>query len=116
MVYYSHQFGWHYHERRTALSLLSHLKVIETEVQLPWAARSFMQTLLSLEAQKAKIEDECGERLSWYPVEGEKRIAFRRADVDVTDETDWPNQHEWLASKFEKLNEVFRPRIERMRR
>ena len=68
----------------------------------------------ALEAQKAKIEDECGERLSWYPVESEKRIAFRRPDVDVTDETDWPNQHEWLASKFEKLNEVFRPRIERI--
>ena len=69
----------------------------------------------ALEEQKAEIEDECGECLSWYPVESEKRIAFRRADVDVTDKTDWPNQHEWLAYKFEKLNEVFRPRIEDMR-
>ena len=48
------------------------------------------------------------------PKFSEKRIAFRRADVDVTDETDWSNQHEGLASKFEKLNEVFRPRIERI--
>ena len=46
-------------------------------------------------------------------VESEKRIAFIKTDVDPTDETDWHNQHEWLANKFEKLNEVFRPRIER---
>ena len=69
----------------------------------------------TLGEQKAKIEDECGEPLSWYPVESEKRIAFLKKDVDVTDETDWPDQHEWLASKFEKLIEVFRPRIEDMR-
>ena len=65
-----------------------------------------------LEKQKTEIEDECGECLSWYPMESEKRIAFIKKDVDPTDETDWPNQHEWLANKFEKLNEVFRSRIE----
>ena len=70
----------------------------------------------ALEEQKAEIHNDCGECLEWYGVDSEKRIAFIKADADPTDETDWPDQHEWLASKFEKLIEVFRPRIERMRR
>ena len=61
--------------------------------------------------QQAEIHKECGESLSWYPTPSEKRVAFIKQDVDVTDEADWPNQHAWIASKLEKLNEVFRPRI-----
>ena len=68
MIHSFKQFGWHYHERRTALSLLSHLKTIETEAQLPWAFRSFMQTLLSLmevthDDPKAKTEYKILERI-----------------------------------------------------
>lgn len=70
----------------------------------------------ALEEQQAKIHSECGGPLSWYAeVASEKRIAFLKWDTDVTDETDWSDQHEWIVSKFEKLNEVFRPRIERLK-
>lgn len=76
------------------------------------AATTYFNALME---QQAKIHKECGESLSWYPVDSEKRIAFIKEDADVTDEKDWPNQHKWLATKLEKLNEVFRPRIERLK-
>ena len=76
------------------------------------AATTYFNVLIE---QQAEIHKECGESLSWYSVYSEKRIAFRKEDADPTDEKDWINQHEWLATKFEKLNEVFRPRIEKLK-
>ena len=67
----------------------------------------------SLKAQQVKIESELGENLYFYEVESEKHIDLHLKDCDVTDETDWSDQHQWLATKFEKLVEVFRPRIEK---
>ena len=69
----------------------------------------------SLEEQQAEIENECGEPLSWYAVSSEKRVAFINTDVDVTNAADWCNQHEWLATNLERLVEVFRPRILKLR-
>ena len=73
----------------------------------------------SLKEQQAEIENECSESLSWYAVSSEKRVTFinadTNADTDVTNETDWGNQHEWLATNLEKLVEVFRPRILELR-
>lgn len=65
----------------------------------------------ALQEQQAEIEQECGESLSWDILSSENQVNFGNMDVDVTNETDWPNQHEWLATKLEKLVEVFRPHI-----
>ena len=67
----------------------------------------------ALMEQQAEIEEEFGESLKWWGEvhRGEQRLGIKKADVDPADETDWPNQHEWLATKLEKFNEVFRPRI-----
>ena len=55
----------------------------------------------ALEEEQAQIRVECGEYLSWYSgASTEKRIAFIKADADPTDEQDWSNQHEWIASKL----------------
>ncbi len=40
------------------------------------------------------------------------RLHLKLKDCDVTDKTDCPRQHEWLAMKVENLVEVFRPKIE----
>ena len=69
----------------------------------------------SLKEQQAEIENECGESLSWVCLSSEKRVNFGNRDVDVTNEIDWCNQHEWLATHLEKLVEVFRPRILNLR-
>lgn len=68
-----------------------------------------------LQEQQAEIENKYGESLSWYAVKKENCVNVATMDVDVTDETDWPNQHEWLATKLEKLVEVFRPHILELR-
>ena len=70
----------------------------------------------ALVKQKAEIHSECGGSLSWYAeAASEKRIAFLKWDIDVRDETDWSDQHEWIVSKIEKLIEVFHARIERLK-
>ena len=67
----------------------------------------------ALKEQQAEIEKEFGESLEWWGNirSGEQRLGLIKVDVNPADETDWPNQHEWLATKLEKVNEVFRPRI-----
>ena len=68
----------------------------------------------SLEEQKEEIKSQFGEPLEWFAgYKTEKHVALR-TEADPGDENDWPRQHEWLATKLEKLNEVFRPRIERL--
>ena len=73
-------------------------------------ARTFFDALME---QQAEIEEEFGESLEWREKgpRGDRRLRLTKADVNPDDETDWPNQHEWLATKLEKFNEVFRPRI-----
>ena len=66
-----------------------------------------------LEEQQAEIEEEFGEPLEWeeLPENESGRISLRKVDTDPADETDWPNQHDWLASRLELFDKVFRPRI-----
>ena len=66
-----------------------------------------------LKEKQQEIENEFGESLKWEerPTNKEKYISFSKSGTDPTDKTDWPNQHKWLATKIEKFNEVFRPRI-----
>ena len=73
-------------------------------------ARTFFDALME---QQAEIEEEFGESLEWREKgpRGDRRLRLKKSDVNPADERDWPNQHEWLATKLEKVNEVFRPRI-----
>ena len=65
-----------------------------------------------LKEQQREIEEEFGESLDFFAEwETERHIALRK-EADPGDENDWPRQHEWMATKLEKLNEVFRPRIQ----
>ena len=67
-----------------------------------------------LKEQQAEIEEAFGEPLEWAEMPGKKscRISLRKGDMDPTDVSDWPKQHEWLADKLERFNTVFRPRIQ----
>jgi len=66
-----------------------------------------------LKQQKNEIESEIGTELEWegLPNRKESRIAIRRLDLDPTDRTDWPEQHEWIANQLEAFDTAFRPRI-----
>ena len=77
-------------------------------------ARTFFDALM---VQQAGIEEEFCELLEWRErgPRGDRRLRLIKADVDPADETDWSSQHEWLADKLERFNEVFRPRIMELR-
>ncbi len=66
-----------------------------------------------LQAQADDIAEEFGEALEWaeLPHRKSSRVLLKKGDTDPTDETDWQNQHEWLLSKLERFDKVFRPRI-----
>lgn len=66
-----------------------------------------------LKEQQEKIEKEFGEPLEWdeLPDTESSKISLCKENTDPTDESDWPNQHEWFASKLELFDKVFRPRI-----
>ncbi len=66
-----------------------------------------------LKEQQEAFHKEFGEPLEWneLPEYKRSRISLYKEDTDPADETDWPNQHEWFASKLELFDKVFRPRI-----
>ena len=76
------------------------------------SAQAFFHSLIK---QQREIENELGEKCDCYEgVQGETQIYVELKYCDVTDETDWSDQHQWLAMKLEKLVEVFRPRVEKL--
>ena len=66
-------------------------------------------------ARKDEIETALGEPLVWYNQEGvNARRIFYRKTVDIFDQEGWPNQHEWLREKLEKLHGVFAPMVKNL--
>ena len=60
-----------------------------------------------IERQRGKIENELEETLKWT----KNRVYLPKKDTDPWNKDDWENQHEWLMSKLESFDRVFRPRI-----
>lgn len=72
------------------------------------------QRLRGLEAQKDDIERELGYGLEWgsqKPDARDRRIACYLPDADPEDASDWPRQHEWLATRLNALYGVFVERV-----
>ena len=85
---------------------------IATAFIMKGSAQDFLHSLIK---QQTEIENELGEKIGCSEsVHGEKQLYVELKCCDVTDETDWSDQHQWLAMKLEKLVEVFRPRIEKL--
>lgn len=66
----------------------------------------------ALEAEKEAITAEIGYPLNWYNPEGPKvcRIYVRKS-VDLRDQSNWVEQHQWLLERLEDLQRVFAPRV-----
>ena len=71
-------------------------------------ARPFYDQLL---AQKAAIEGELGEPLTWYGGKGKQFRVYLRHPAKIDDKKAWPAQHAWLLQALEKLHKVFAPRV-----
>lgn len=68
-----------------------------------------------LEAQKAEIEAEFGEPLTWYnhPDVKSCRIYVRRTgNLNAKDK--WADQHQWLVEKLDRLYKVFSHRVKQL--
>ena len=66
-----------------------------------------------LQSDRATIDHELGEMVSWeeMPDQQDCRIAFYREGADLEDEADWPQQHDWLATRLNALHRVFARRL-----
>ena len=66
-----------------------------------------------LKEQQEEIHNEFGETFAWneLPTSERSRISLSKQDTDPLDENDWTQQYEWLTTRLERFNQVFRPRI-----
>ena len=67
-----------------------------------------------LEGQQEEIERELGYRLEWgdqLPTARDRRISCYRREVDVADESEWPDQHRWMAKSLNDMHRVFAQRV-----
>lgn len=78
-------------------------------VQLYLTGQNAISHFHLLSRQREEIENELGEPLEWQ--EERCRTFLWQDSVDPTNEDEWSNQHEWLASKLELFDKVFRPRV-----
>jgi len=66
-----------------------------------------------LHEQRPEIESELGYPLIWeeLPDGLDSRISVALGDVDPDDRSDWPRQHEWLASRLNEFHKAFFNRV-----
>ena len=70
-----------------------------------------------LKEQQEDIETKVGEELEWEELPRRKASAvalYQKGNTDPKNEDDWKNQHEWIASKLTKFDEVFRERLQEL--
>lgn len=75
-------------------------------------ARTYFAALL---VERAAIEADFGAPLVWYDAAAsDRRIYVQRGFADVSDRTSWPDQHVWLADRFDALHRAFHDRARRL--
>lgn len=67
----------------------------------------------ALESQKSNIEQELGEPLSWFFLEGKKRssITLHKPGFELQDQSQWPATQAWFLAKIGRMRSVFASRI-----
>ena len=66
-----------------------------------------------LREQAAEIEQGLGHSLEWeeLPTKRDSRVAVYLNDLEPADQTDWPRQHGWLATKLNGMHRVLSQRV-----
>lgn len=81
---------------------------VEFSVSLPNSHRYFEL----LEAQKAEIQAELGQTLTWSSAPDKRTCkAYVRLSSNFLDRAEWVKEHEWLRANLEGFYRVFAPRI-----
>jgi hypothetical protein len=89
----------------------------QVRAELYIAGDSAKLYLAELMVQRAEIEHEFGEQLTWedLPTRRDCRVAIYLNDVDPEDQADWARQHRWLADKLNRMHRVFSKRVPALR-
>jgi len=62
-----------------------------------------------------KSYENIGENLIWDEIPDKKvSWVYIKKDANVSDKSDWPNQHKWLMETLEKFDKFFRPKIKQI--
>lgn len=66
----------------------------------------------ALRSHASEIESQVGQKLQWHSPPGQNTsyITLRKINTDPVDRSDWPAQHEWLATNLETFYDVFAER------
>ena len=69
-----------------------------------------------LKEQQNDIEINFGEELEWEELPHRKScvVALHKSGANPQAEDDWKNQHEWMASRLTKFDDVFRDRLQEL--
>lgn len=75
------------------------------------------QLFAALESQRARIEQELGEPMTWYNPENTRmsRVYVRRA-AEINDRSQWPTYYAWLKDRLEALARIFVPKVQALPR
>lgn len=66
-----------------------------------------------LHAEREAIEAELGFEMEWCRRSDRKAaVIWYTVDADISNEADWPNQISWMQNGLERLDAVFRPRVQ----
>ncbi len=87
---------------------------ISADLNINEKSKSAYQALF---AQKDEIEKEFGNPLIWneLPQKIQSTIGITNEHADITNESDWENQFDWLIDKLDRLDKVFRRRVRELR-
>jgi hypothetical protein len=98
---------------RSGMNIAATINTVKNRIGVElWISNgSAKEQFSSLKGKKDEIESRMQEHLEWQGLPDSKgaRIVVYKTDVDPTDESGWPEQHEWLVKQIEKFNTVFRP-------
>jgi hypothetical protein len=71
-----------------------------------------VQPFKALETHKDEIETQIGQKLEWHSPPGNTQCrAYLATPGDFSDESQWPQQHQWLEATLEQFQKVFVPII-----
>ena len=86
-------------------------------VELYISSEDANERLGLLERNKDEIERKLGYPLKWgdqSPAARDRRIAHYLRDVDPVDESDWAQQHDWLAKHLNEMHRAFVQQVKGM--
>lgn len=96
-----------------SLNPVIHIRNRQIRTELYLTGRNAKAFFHLLHVQKEAVERELGYGLEWHelPAGNDSRIAICLNDADPRDQTHWPHQHEWLATRLNELHRVFVSRV-----